>query len=153
MKKSKKALSTCPVTPTTTCKNRSTKDAQKSTESDNKNSKSSELTTVIKGSPQSHFLRGTINLDADILYKRKSPSVYPLTLSLRRLQAVLSKVVDVEVQLFVEKCSILLKSWKQLKNKERNNLSLNIHYAFSVVHSKPNAPSLKVGQRKGKPFL
>ena len=87
MKKSKKALSTCPVTPTTTCKNKSNKGAQKSAESATKNSKSSQLTTnVIKGSPQSHFLRGTVNLDADIFYKRKSPSVYPMTLSLRRLQ-------------------------------------------------------------------
>jgi len=33
VKKSKKALSTCPVTPTTTCKNKSTKGAQKSAES------------------------------------------------------------------------------------------------------------------------
>ena len=76
-----------------------------------------------------------------------------MTLSLRRLQAVLSKLVDVGAQLFVQKCSILLKSWKQLTNIERNNLSLNIRYAFSVVHSKPNVPSLKVVQRKGKPFL
>jgi len=154
VKKSKKALSTCPVTPTTTCKNKSTKDTQKSAESDTKNSKSSQRTTdVIKGGPQSHFLRGTVNLEADILYRRKSPSVYPMTLSLWRLYAVLSKLVDVGVQLFVEKCSILLKSWKNLKNKERNNLSLKICYAFSLVHSKPNAPSLKVVRRKGRPFL
>ena len=77
---------------------------------------------------QSHILRGTAPFDQTVLFKRKSASLYPMTLSKRRIQSVLSHLKDAHAQLkvFVEKYSRSVENWEMLTCREKNNLSMNV---------------------------
>ena len=90
---------------------------------------------------QSHILRGTALFDQTVLFKRKSASLYPMTLSKRRLQSVLSHLKDTQYDVFVEKCSRSVESWEMLICRgKKNNLSMNVRYASSVLQSSSNNP-------------
>ena len=102
---------------------------------------------------QSHILRGTAPFDQTVLFKRKSASLYPMTLSKRRIQSVLSYLKDAQLEVFVEKCSRSVENWEMLTCQEKNNLSMNVWYASSVLQSSSNNPSLNVIKRPAEPFL
>ena len=126
------------------CKKQSTKYAPKSAYSSTSKKK--------KGS-RSNVLRGTAPFDQTVLFNRKSASLYPMTLSKRRIQSVLAHLTDSQLEVFVEKCSRCLESWEILTCQEKNNLSMNMRYASSVLRSSTDTPLLNAINRPAEPFL
>ena len=136
---------------TSKCKKQSTKYAPKCAYS---STSSTHIATSVKQrDSRSHVLRGTAPFDQTVLFKRKSASLYPMTLSKRRIQSVLAHLTDAQLEVFVEKCSRCLESWEILTCQEKNNLSMNVRYASSVLQSSTDTPLLNAIKRPAEPFL
>ena len=92
------------------------------------------------------------------LYKRKSISTLSMTLSKRRLSAILSELaVEAcnELQVFKERCTSCLERWRELSCQEKNNISANIRYVASVigVHDIDNAHELHCITSPNIPYI
>ena len=53
----------------------------------------------------------------------------------------------------MEKCSRCLESWEILTCQKKNNLSVNVRYASSVLQSSTDTPLLNAIKRPAEPFL
>ena len=80
-------------------------------------------------STSSVTLRGVASFNPYDLYKRTSLSSLPLSLSLRRLDAVrekLEEAVDPRMRSLTQKCNAHINNWTNLSSQEKNNLSVNM---------------------------